>query len=303
MVVIPVLLTLSPAANAESLHIQDDLGRNIELNKPAQCIVALYGAFNEILYGMGLGDRLVARTDADHTPEAVAALPSIGTHMRPNVERIVGLGPDLVLQMGGRKEAVRSVEDLGRFGVTTALFQVASFDELFSTIERIGVLTGARDQAAALEHSMRQRLDAVRDRLGQASRPLVFYEIRSGNLLAAGQSSLVSDIIRMAGGENCVRLEDKLVRLSEEELLRLRPEVYVSQRGPMNPAPVNVRSAERFATLPAVQSGRVLNVDEQMFSRPGPRNVDAVELLAGFLHPEIFPEFAARAAQSEPMHD
>ncbi|WP_235619621.1 ABC transporter substrate-binding protein [Paucidesulfovibrio longus] len=284
--------------------MQDDLQRTIELREPARRIIALYGAFNEILYAMGLGDRLLARTDADRTPPEVASLPSIGTHMRPNVERIVGLGPDLVLQMGGRKESARSVEDLERFGVTTALFRVTSFSELFSTIERVGALTGAPDKAAALADSIRARLNAVQDRLHAAThRPSVFFEVRSGNLLAAGQGSLVSDIIRLAGGENCVRLDDKLARLSEEELLRLRPEAYVSQRGPMNPDPTDIRQSERFAQLPAVRSGRVLIVDEQMFSRPGPRNVDAVELLAGFLHPDIFPEFAARAAQMEQTDD
>lgn len=274
------------------------------LAHPARRIVALYGAFNEILYAMDLGDRLVARTNADHTPAQVAALPSIGTHMRPNVERIVGLDPDLVLQMGGRREAAQSVEDLERFGVSTVFFQVASFEELFSAIERIGVLTGAQDRAAALVAAMRTRLDAVRERLRQTEkRPSVFFEVRSGKLLAAGRGSLVSGIIRHAGGVNCVQSDDKLVRLSEEELLRLAPEVYLAQRGPMNPAPVDVRTAPRFANLPAVRTGHVLDVEEGMFSRPGPRNVDAVELLAGFLHPELFPEFAARAAQAEQNND
>jgi len=82
--------------------------------------------------------------------------------------------------------------------------------------------------------------------------------------------------------------EQKLVRLSEEELLRLDPEVYLLQRGPMNPSPVSPTNRPHFQTLQAVQQERIMIVDQQLFSRPGPRSVDAVEALARFLHPQRF---------------
>lgn len=292
------LLRTNPSP-AQELVIKDDLERQIQLKTPAQRIVALYGAFNEILFAMGVGDRLVARTQADAIPPEITGLPSIGTHMRPNVERIVGLGPDLVLQMGGRKAARQSVDNLERFGVTTAMFHVETFEDLFSVIHRLGILTNAPGKAQDMIHQMRERLNAVRARLPHHPGPLVFFEVRSGNLLTAGQASIVTDIISHAGGKNCVELNDRLVRLSEEELLRLAPDVYLSQRGPMNPAPQDIIGVSRFATLPAVQNGNVHIVDEQMFSRPGPRNVDAVEQLAAILYPELFPEFAATAADTE----
>lgn len=268
----------------------DDQGTEIRLAAPAKRIIALYGAFNEILAGMGLADRLAARTQADLEPPAIATLPSIGTHMRPNLELILGLHPDLVLQMGGRKAASEPVEALRRLGVPTAFFNVGSFADLFSLIERLGALTGEPGQAAALTSALHSRLDAVaaKVRAAQAAGarpPRVFYEVRYPNLLAAGRGFLVSEVIERAGGLNAVQIEGKLVRLAEEELLRLDPDVYLVQRGPMNPTPIPLAERSHFATLSVRKTGHVHEVDERVYSRPGPRAVDAVEELARLLYP------------------
>ncbi len=269
------------------ISITDDLGRTISLHDPAQRIIALYGALNEILVSLDLADRLVARTGADTFLPAIAALPSIGTHMRPNLELIVGLGPDLVLQLGGRQEAVQAVYDLERLGITTAYFMVANFEDLFRVVKKIGLLTGEPSRANKLNQSMRERLDriAVMSVVNKMSsdRPLVFFEVRSPNLLTVGKASMVTEIIEKAGGINCIQSNRKLLRINDEELLRLAPDVYLIQRGPMNPTPVPLAQRSRLAGLPAVINNHVYEVDEHLFSRPGPRNVDAVEWLARML--------------------
>ena len=163
---------------------------------------------------------IVARTQNDRLPRSVAQKPSIGTHMRPNIELVLGYRPDLVLQMAGRQQAGEAVKALERYGVNTAMFQVTSFDDLFSVITRLGVLVGAEDRARTMIEEMRARLRAVEEavRPGRPG-PSVFFEVRYPNLLGAGRGSMVNDIIKMAGGTNCVESPDKLVRLGEEELL------------------------------------------------------------------------------------
>ncbi|MEW5775104.1 MAG: ABC transporter substrate-binding protein [Thermodesulfobacteriota bacterium] len=269
----------------------DDQGTEIRLAAPARRIIALYGAFNEILAAMGLTDRLAARTQADVEPPAIAALPSIGTHMRPNLELILGLAPDLVLQMGGREAASEPVAALRRLGAPTAFFTAGSFAELFAVVERLGALTGEPDRAAALVAGLRARLDRVAEMVKAAqakgaAAPRVVYEVRYPNLLAAGRGSLVSEVIARAGGVNAVEGDGKLVRLAEEELLRLNPDLYLVQRGPMNPNPIPLAERPHFATLAAAKAGRVVQVDERAYSRPGPRAVDAVEELAKVLYPD-----------------
>jgi iron complex transport system substrate-binding protein len=284
-----LFLTADGNAQARAIQIVDDLGQNVILPSPAKRIIALYGAYNEILAAMGLENRIVGRTKADSRPPSILTKPSIGTHMRPNVEIVLGLKPDLVLQSAGRKDALLIVQQIRNQGLEVAVFNPRSFADLFSVIQRMGVLTGKTVEAKNLIGSLQTRIDRVQQRLqGISHRPSVFFEVRYPNLLGAGQGSIVNDIIHHAGGINCTRKKKKLVRMNMEALIEIDPEVYVVQRGPMNQNPSHPSSRPHFQVLRAVKNGRIVVVDEQAYSRPGPRAVDAVEALAEFLHPERF---------------
>jgi iron complex transport system substrate-binding protein len=286
-----LLLTAGTPAWGDTRQICDDTGQTVVLSKPADRIIALYGAYNEILAGMGLADRLVGRTKADTQPPEILAKPSIGTHMRPNVEMILGLKPDLIIQDAGRQEAMPGLDQLRQQGVPVAVFHPTNFDKLFSVIERLGVLTGQSEKAEALNQELRLRLATIDERLQKVNkRPKVFFEIRYHNLLGAGGGSMVNDIIDKAGGVNCLTSPKKIVRLNLEVVIAADPDVYVVQQGPMNPNPEPLASRPHFSILRSVQAGRVLVVDELLYSRPSPRAVEAVAQLARFLHPNCFSE-------------
>ena len=176
-------------------------------------------------------------------------------------------------------EPVRFLEQRG---LTVAVFDLENFEDLFSAMQRLGTLTAR--EAQAHEHVALMRSELARIKAGHAGpRPRVFLEARYPTLLAAGQGSMVSEIIAMAGGENCVAAPDKLVRLGEEELLRLAPDIYLIQHGPMNPQPVPMDQRPLFRTLDCVQAGQVHAVDQKIFSRPGPRSLDAVRQLSAII--------------------
>lgn len=278
------------------IRVVDDAGQEIVLDRPAVRVIALYGAFNEILDGLGKADVIVARTNADTIPTRIATLPVIGTHMRPNIEAVLAQKPDLVLQMAGRKEASLPVDALRKRGLRVAVFRAASFAELFSVIRRVGVLTGSEAQADDMVRGMEARLATLDAKVAATQqRPRVFYEVRSPNMLGAGRTGLVAEIIRRAGGVNCVEERVKFARLSEEEIVRLAPEAYLIQRGPMNPAPLPLSKRPRLRTIPAAANGKTWFVDERRYSRPGPQSVGAAEELAGLLHPEISQKQSAPA--------
>jgi iron complex transport system substrate-binding protein len=281
---------LASPASAEvhpaSVKIVDDLGRTIELQRPATRIIALYGAFNEILGELGKEDIIVARTKADTLPPSILNKPSIGTHMRPNPELVAGLRPDIVLQMGGRKKALESVKMLEQLGIPVAFFSVTTFKELFSVIKRLGVLTAAEDKAETVCNNLQARLAHVAQQLATVPhKPSVFFEVRYPNLLGAGRASIVNDIIEHAGGTNSMDVTVKLVRINEEEVIKRDPEVYLIQKGAMNPNPQPIGQRAHFRTIRAVKNNRVYIIDESSYSRPGPRAVTAVEELAALLHP------------------
>jgi len=240
---------------------------------------------------MGLTDRLVGRTKADTQPPEILAKPSIGTHMRPNVEMILGLKPDLIIQNAGRQENMPGLDQLRRQGAPVAVFHPTSFEDIFAVIQRLGVLTGCPDRAAALIEEMQGKLLAVAARLQNVTeRPKVFYEVRYPNLLGAGAGSIVNEVIVRAGGVNVVTVPKKIARMNLEAVIAGDPDAYIVQQGPMNPNPSPPAARPHFGILRAVKTGRVLVVEERLFSRPSPGAADAVVQLAAFLHPGLFPE-------------
>ena len=287
-VLILALLPFAPAITVAEVRVIDDAGQVISLKEPARRIISLYGGYSEILFAMGLGDRLVARTRADRFPSAILNKPSVGTHLRPNMELLLGLKPDLIIQGSGRKHGHEAIRQIQQSGLTVASFQPTSFEELFSVILKLGILTASKEEAGLLVQRLQDRLQLLRQRLDQNERrPTVFFEVRYPNLLGAGQRSIVNDVILKAGGINCLPNNKKLVRINIETLIGYNPEVYVVQKGPMNRNPGDPTSRPNFQVIEAVQQGRVLVVDEYLFSRPGPRSVDAAEKLAAFLHPDL----------------
>lgn len=283
LALLPTLLVSHRAFAASSLSVIDDAQVAITLKAPARRIIPLYAGLAETLTAMGLGKRIVARTSADDA--LPAELPVIGTHMRPNVELIAALSPDLVVQFEGRHEAGLAAEALLRHGIPVARFRIATFEDLFSCIERLGVLTDERDAASALVASCRERLEALRRMTPQAEEPpQVFFEVRYPNLLGAGGGNMVSDVIRAAGGRNCLAGHaERMVRLNEEALLAADPDIYLMQQGPMNKTPTPLESRPAYRELKALATGFVRIVPEGVYSRPGPGSIRAAEELAALL--------------------
>jgi len=281
------LLVVARMAPAE-VGVTDDLGQGIILEAPAERVISLYGAYSEILFAIGAGDRLIARTRADTFPPTIVDKPSVGTHLRPNMELVLGLQPDLIIHAVGRKHGHEVIRQIEHHGLTVAVFQPTTFQELFSVIDRLGILTGEEKNARRLVERLKKRLEGVTARLPtNGSRPKVFFEVRYPNLLGAGQESIVNSVILKAGGVNCLPNEKKLVRVNIESLIQYDPDVYVVQIGPMNRNPGDPKHRPNFHILKAVKEGRVLFVDEYVFSRPGPRLVEAAEQLAAYLYPEL----------------
>lgn len=266
---------------ASALTIVDDRGKTIELKAPARRIIALYGAFNEIIASLGREELLIARTKADRDPASILKLPEIGTHMRPNVELIVSLKPDLILQSTGRRLALEPVRILEKMGFKVAVFNPNSITGLYSSILRIGILIGEEKKAKVLVESMKNRIEHIQRQHTGKRTPRVFFEVRYPNLLGAGGNNIVSEIIEKAGGINCFSgVRKKFVRPGLEAVLKCDPDFYIIQKGPMNRAPGNPENRPNFTLLRAIREGHWLMVPEGKYSRPTPNIVEAIEELS-----------------------
>lgn len=281
------LVLLMPGPALAEVTVQDDRGARVTLPGPARRIVSLYGGLSETLAAMDAGGLIVARTEND-TTDGLADTPSVGTHMRPNAELVLELKPDLVLAGSVLDSQQAVIAQLEEQNVPVAVFEAVTFEELLGVIVRLGTLTGREEEARDLAVSMVARLNAVTARIKGRERPLVLFEVRYPNLLAAGAASMVNDVIQVAGGVNCVQERQKFVRWNIESVILCDPDVYLIQQGPMNRSPLPLDEREHYGVLQATRTGSWYVVDEEIFSRPGPRSVDAVEFLTRILHPDAW---------------
>ncbi len=279
--------TVEAKDEAKQIRIIDDTGYELVLTEPPSRLLALYGAISELVLALDAGYLLVGRTAADVSIEGLQHLPAVGTHMRPNPEIIMSLKPQVVLQFLGRAEAESLGLGLRRLGVPVLLFRLQNFEDMFRVLEKLGVLIGKEEHAANLIMKFKKRLGHIRNVVMYAKRVPTFYEVRYPNLLGAGSLSMAHDIILTAGGSNVISTAERIVRLNEEELLRLNPTAYIIQKGPMNPDPKPLKDRPHYAHLAAFTQNKVLYVQELAFARPGPRAVETAEMLARWLHPTL----------------
>ncbi len=273
--------------HAQEIRVVDDTGYELVLSKPAQRVIGLDGALSELMLALGLGHTLVGRTAADADIAGLQDLQVVGTKMRPNPELIVGLKPQVVLQILGSTQSTALGLGMRKLGVPVLLFHLESFEQINSVLLRLAKLGGVEAKAQALVQSYISRIGFLRTLLMDEVRVPLFYELRYPSLLGAAGTSIISEIITVAGGRNVLNSNDTEVRLSVEELVRKNPAVYIVQTGPLNPDPKPLSQRPLYDQIQAVQQQRVLTVRDIDFSRPGPRSIDAAEQLARWLHPHV----------------
>ncbi|MDI6873257.1 ABC transporter substrate-binding protein [Candidatus Solincola sp.] len=267
----------------------DDLGREVEIAEVPQSIVSIAPSCTEILFALGLGDKVIGVTEYCDYPEEAKEKPKIGTFTTPNLEAILSLEPDLVLATGGvQAEILGRMEELG---LTVFAVNPMTFEQTVEDIRKIGEITGAVEEAEGIARDMEERAEAVAKRVRELEaegkkRPRVFYEIYyENNVWTAGKSSIISDLISLAGGENIGDVEaSDYYEFSVERLMAENPQVYLVGSGSMsNPGDVTRRPG--WDRMEAVREGRVYVIDEDLVYRTGPRLIQGLEAI----HRALFP--------------
>jgi iron complex transport system substrate-binding protein len=273
--------------NTETRELLDKAGRMVSLPDNPRRIVALAPSVTEIVFVLGQERRLVGVSTHSDFPEHAKGLPRIGTYVRPDVERILALKPDLCLAVkdGNPKVLVERLETLG---IPVYAVDPKNLSAIMEAVRGIGEVLGSAGKAEAVTDEMQQRIEAVAELAANArSRPRVFYQIGLSPMVSVGKGSFLHEMIELAGGINLAAGEELYPRFSSEEVVTLAPEVILVSAMRSE----GFRAQEhwaRFATIPAVAGGRVYAVDSDLFDRPSPRLVLALEELARLLHPELF---------------
>ncbi|MGE5161934.1 MAG: cobalamin-binding protein [Betaproteobacteria bacterium] len=268
-------LALAGAAHAQVAAV-DDEGRTVELARPAGRIVSLAPHLTEQLFAIGAGDLIVGTTDFADYPEAARALPRVARAHSVDLERVSAARPDLVLVWGSGFPPA-TIEAVRRLGVPTFVSEPARLEDIATSLERLGVLTGRTSSRAAAEFSA--KLAALRDRYRGRREVRVFYQVWSDPLMTLGGRHLVSEGIALCGGRNVFAdLAPMAPRVSTEAVLAADPEVIVTAEPGGHPSGA-LESWKRFARVTAVRRDLLFTLDADRINRNGPRIVDEIAAL------------------------
>ncbi len=263
--------------------VTDDAGREVTIAARPERIVSLAPANTEIVAALGAIDRLVGVTTYCDYPPEVADIAKVGDFVGPNLEAIAALDPDVVLVTTGVQTEV--IEQLEALGAAVVAIDPQTLDTLYVSIGTVGAAIGETPAADDLVASMQIQIDDISEKVESA--PVTcFLEIAQDPLFTVGSGTLLNDLIERAGGENVVT-EEGYVAYSVEQLVAADPEVYLATLGSMS-APSDITGRPGYANLSAVANGRVYLLDDNLVSRPGPRVVEGIRLIAEALHPDAF---------------
>ena len=282
------LIALRSAACAQEYKCTDVLGREVVLQSEPKRIIALAPSITEILYFIGLGDRVVGVTRYSNYPPETREKPNVGSYIDLNVEKIIDLAPDLVIgTIDGNRENI--VDLLQHARLQVFLTNPTKIEGIIQTIIEVGKVCGVRERAEELAEDLSGRIKKVQGRVGKLRRPTVFLQINLKPIMTVNKDTFLNDLIQAAGGRNLAEKEPMAYpRLSLEEVIRRKPEVIIissmERGGQFEQARQNWL---QWKNIPAVQNGRVYLINSDLIDRPSPRIILGLETMAKMIHPEI----------------
>jgi iron complex transport system substrate-binding protein len=255
-------------------------------------VVSLYPAHAENLVAMGAGDVLVG------VSEPMGSLPVVSA--RDGAEAIVALKPDLVLARPMHRSTHPALlQQLESMGVTVACILPSTSEEIEPYWLSLGRFTGREGGAGAMVARFRQGLAEFSrrvDAIPPESRKRVFFEAIHRQMKTVSPNSMAAFVLKSGGGINAAPDADPVQEFNVahyglERIIALGDsvDVYVAQKGPMNPVSVEeIQGTPGLKSLKAVREGRVYLVDEALVSRPTPRLLEGIRQVAAILYPEMF---------------
>ncbi len=258
-------------------------------NRPAR-IVSMAPDLTEILFALGLEERIAGVTrDSDYPPAALAK-PKVGTFWQPNIEAVIATRPDLVVALAFEQQRDLA-RRLKRIGYDCLAVEIEKIDDLFHAIQVIGAAAAAEHQAQELSNQTKAAIHRLQAATAGRPKVKVLWVVQREPLRVAGRDTFVNEMIELAGGENAIGPTlHKYPPIGAEEVVTARPEVIIEPDMLPGALDEQRRGAisywSRYANLPAVARGRIYVIKGDTVSRLGPRLPLGLEEIARCLRPE-----------------
>lgn len=263
---------------AAAVSATDDAGQVVTLPRPAQRIVSLAPHVTEILFAVGAGSRVVGVVQySDYPPEA-KQLPRIGGYQQVDLERVIGLHPDLIVAWQSGNNSGQ-IEQLRKLGFAVYISEPRRITDVASSMERIGALAGGGEQAARAVRDFRDRHARLQARYARRSPVRTFYEVWNRPLMTVSDAHLIGDVMKLCGAQNVFAdLPVLTPTIGEEAVLVADPAVIIAS-GMDEARPQWLDEWRRWPRMKAVKAGHLYFVPPDILQRHSPRILDGAEQL------------------------
>ncbi|MHB8994184.1 MAG: ABC transporter substrate-binding protein [Armatimonadota bacterium] len=276
------------------LTVTDDVGVKMTFDKAPQRIISLAPSLTELLFALGLGDRIIGVTEWCKYPPEALKKPKVGGYINSSQEKIVSLAPDVIFCTRGTPQTF--MQSLRGSGLKVFAVDQTDLHQVVTRMIVIGHICGVRPQAqelagqiSALRNTLREKTLAI----SEADKPRVLFLVEISTLFVAGPGSYQDDILKECGTINIAQTGKPFASLSEEVVVTSNPQVLIipsDQLGKLTKEQMleKLRKEPMWGSLTAVREGNLIVIPTAEISIPGPRLVQGIKALARQLHPELF---------------
>ena len=262
-----------------SISLTDSRGVEVTLKKTPEKIVSLMPSNTEILFALGCGEKVIAVSDYCNFPEETANLPKLPTGEQLSIEQIIALTPDAAI-IGKMTAMEDQVAQLEQAGVKVIVTEANNLSETYEVIEMIGTATGKEKEAKTIIRNMKEGFEKIKEEVENKAASKVYVEVSplEYGLWSCGQNTFIQELIEIVGAKNIFDDIEGWAAVSEEQVIVRDPDIILTTASPLTGIedPVEeILSRKNWSQIEAVKNNRIVMLDADMISRPGPRLLDA----------------------------
>ncbi len=284
----PASATKAPESLAEASNypvtITDSEGTEVTFDSEPMKVVSVAPNITEMIYQLGLENKLVGRTDYCDYPEQALSIESVGTLREPDIEKIISLEPDVVIASTHFSEEVsKKLTDLGVKVVV--LYEEFEIEGVYAIIKSMGTIFNVNEAAVTAVNDMKKSITETKSRIKGLEKPSIYYVVGYGEYgdYTAGGDTFIGQMISLAGGNNIAQ-DISGWSYTLESLVEADPDIIIISED----MKADFEAAENYINLSAVKNGHVYGINKNLVERQGYRNAEGLRTLAEFIHPEAF---------------
>jgi iron complex transport system substrate-binding protein len=270
---------------AHPITLNDDLNREIKINKKPKRIVSLAPSITEILFALKLNKEIVGVTNFCNYPKHAKNKEKVGGFTNPSLEKIVSLKPDLVIATYGNP--LNLINKLNKLKINTFVINPKNINDVIKNIEVIGKLTGKEKCAKNLTKKLKDKMNKIIKLAKKLKKKKVFLLLWDKPLTTVGSKTYINDLVDLVGCENIAKNSKLSYPIySLEKLIIENPDIIIliGMGENWKHKIKKIKNNHIWEKISAVKNNKIYLIDPDLVNRPGPRIVNGLEELFKIIH-------------------